>query len=229
MRASRYGRLRAGLERKRAQLGRLSRRRIEGLLRDDARLNVLDLGRRERPAVVVVDVEPEDACRGMHALEVMPVVRRHEELAAVLRVVIAVRAQRPASDARRAVGAGARLEMLGGAIGRARPRERHGDRHQLAPAHAALAGIGFGDRRVHWTHPCRVETHGHERQLAVGARTGLRLEDVRMVNARHRDRRQRRRPRPACGRCAATAVVIASADDRRREEGFHGRRLSIIP
>ena len=74
--------------------------------------DVLDLGRCERPAVVVVDVEPEEARRGMHAFEVMPVVRRHEELAAVLRVVIAVRAQRPRPDARRAVGADAGLEML---------------------------------------------------------------------------------------------------------------------
>ena len=36
-------------------------------------------------------------------------------------------------------------------------------------------------------------THRHERQLAVRTDAGLRLEDVGMVDARHRDRRQRGR------------------------------------
>src|SRR5436190_12498516 len=55
--------------------------------------------RDERPRVLVVDVQPELRRRWMRRLNV-PVVRRHDEVAAVLRVVVAVRPQGVLRDAR---------------------------------------------------------------------------------------------------------------------------------
>ena len=52
---------------------------------------------------------------------------RHEEQAAVLRVVVAVRPRRVLLDHRRAVGTGAWLELVDGRVVLARPRHRGGD------------------------------------------------------------------------------------------------------
>ena len=59
----------------------------------------------ERLREIVVDVHAEAAGSRIGAFEVMPVVGRHEEDAAVLRVVIAVRARRVARHHRRSIGA----------------------------------------------------------------------------------------------------------------------------
>ena len=225
IRASRYGRLRTGfsgnalssvvLRVAGSKISFVTTRAVMSLI----------FAADERTAVVVVDVQPEDPGRRMHAFQVMPVVRRHEELAAVLRIVIAVRARRPMADARRSVGTDAGLEMRRRAIRRTRPRERYRDRHQLTPAQAALARVGLGDRRVHRTHPRRFEPHRHERQLAVGTHARLRLEDVGMVDARHRNRRQRRRG----GRLGALGRHCRRDEqgrNQRREDGFHSRSRS---
>src|SRR5262245_5917747 len=79
-------------ERAAARRGKRNRR----LAGDDAAREPF---RNEGPRVVVVDVQSELRGRGMRRLEV-PVIGRHDEVAAVLRVVIAVRPQRIFPDER---------------------------------------------------------------------------------------------------------------------------------
>ena len=80
------------------------------------------LRERQRLREIVVEIQPEHAGRDIRAFEVMPVVGRHEEAAAVLRVVIAVRARRILALHRLAVGTGPRAD---GRRGVGRPRQIH--------------------------------------------------------------------------------------------------------
>ena len=49
---------------------------------------------RQRLRVVVVDIQAEHACSRVFAFEMVPVIGRHEKLAAVLWIVVPVRAGR---------------------------------------------------------------------------------------------------------------------------------------
>ena len=86
----------------------------------------------ERFLEVVVEECAEETRAGIRALNVMPVVFGHEELAAVHRIVIAVRADFAAFDAGAAVGALAGVREILLLVVLAREEMRDGHRHEVA-------------------------------------------------------------------------------------------------
>ncbi len=121
----------------------------------------------------------------------MPFVRRHEELAAVTRVVIAVRAQRLFEFAWLAVRAIPRLEepRLVGCV-RAGPVLRHGDLHELALVDGAHAGFRGDHRGVVWTGKREVEPDRFEIHPADGAAAWFVVHDLCVHRTDIRDRGQ---------------------------------------
>src|SRR5207302_9189136 len=93
----------------------------------------------------------------IHAFEMMPVVRRHGKLSAVLRVVVPVWPRRIFHPGRGAVGAHSGFEAIrAGSVG-ACPCHRHRDVHELAPANSAPARFRGDDYGVYRTAPGAVE------------------------------------------------------------------------
>src|SRR5688572_33512656 len=104
----------------------------------------------------------------------MPVVRGHEELSAVLRVVIAVWPQRAPLNGRTAVRARAWLDPIDSRLRCAGPR--HGDprRNEWTPTDAARPFFLGDFPRVYPPQPRRAEQYRNQAHHADGAPTGLR-------------------------------------------------------
>src|SRR5690349_19131412 len=109
----------------------------------------------ERTGIVVVHVQLEPAARRVDAFDVMPGVRRHEELSAVLRIVIAMRPRRVLDLRLRAVFAGSGLQLV--RLPRARPSDRHGHVHELPAANRATTGMIRRDDGVDRAAPDTLE------------------------------------------------------------------------
>ena len=104
----------------------------------------------------------------------VPVVRRHDEVPAMLRVMVAVRPQRIFRHQRAPVdraSPGTGLVHL--LVDRAGERQRLDDLHQLAAADAAPAGLPVGDcvevqlAAPHQIEPHRDQIHTADRTLAA--------------------------------------------------------------
>ncbi len=122
----------------------------------------------------------------------MPVVGRHEEDAAVLRIVIAMRASRVPRQRRRPIGAFPRFELRDLPVARARKGERRGLLHEVARADAAFARLrlfddGVNRARIKQDQPDRLQVHA-----ADAARALLCFEHVRMHRTRPGDGRKLR-------------------------------------
>jgi hypothetical protein len=125
--------------------------------------------------------------------EVIPVVRRHEELPAVPRIVIAVRAALARGRARLTIGAGAGLQLMDLGMPRARPEQRHRDRHELPAADAAGSRLRLDDRWMQRTRVGGVEPDRHERHAAAWTRPGAIRDHIGIHRAAEGDRRRRGR------------------------------------
>jgi len=122
----------------------------------------------------------------------MPIVGRHEEVAAVLRIVIAVRPQRIPGDERPMVNrTPAGIDLVDLRMRRARERERFDDLYELPPADPAPAGPVLGDVEVELTAPHELEPHRRQRHPADGTRAALIVDDLGMHRTGPRYRRQR--------------------------------------
>src|ERR1051325_3287097 len=143
----------------------------------------------------------------------VPVVRRHEELTAVLRVVIAVRAcgERPFPP--RAVGAGAGLE---GAfrLADARPPFRHRDLNQLPAVDRTGSRLVLRDRRMDWAGPDRSQTDSLQAHPALWTVPRLVLDDVGVLG--HRAYVRERRQRFLCAGRACTGWTKQEEDNGER-------------
>ena len=155
----------------------------------------------------------------------MPVVGRHEELAAMLRVVIAVRTRRDFSGHRRAVRARARLRRFGRGPG-AGPRHGHRQLNQIAAVDGALSRLRLRDHRVHRAAPDRIEAHGHEVHLADRTDAFLVLEDVRVHRARPRQRRQAFALRTLC-RGSRGREAGREREGEQKSRGSHHNSLML--
>ena len=123
----------------------------------------------------------------------VPVVRHHEERAAVLRIVVAVRPDGVLRDERAAAArTAAGIEGLDRRVHRAGEGERLGDANEVAAAARAGAGRHPGDVAVHRAGPDERESDGFERHPADRALAGLVVDDFRMHRAAPRHRRQSR-------------------------------------
>ncbi len=205
-------------QRRRGELAGRTRLRVEDLLGDDAAPNLFGIARTKRPGEIIVDIHPESPGPRIRAFDVMPVVRRHEEGAAVLRVVIAVRARVVSRNRRRPVGAGSRLELGNLAVGRARKGERRCFLHEIARADAAFARRTLFDDGMNRAGVHRHQTHGFQIHAADTARALLVFEHVRVHRAGPRDRGQLRRH----GR-----GENHGGHDRRKRLYFHGINASV--
>ena len=126
----------------------------------------------------------------MHAFEMMPVVGRHEEQTAVLRIVVAVGTHRVLRLHRGAVGAGAGIRLLDLRMIRARERQLHGQLHELAAADRTFAGSLLLDDGVDWTAVHRIQADRIELHLADRAGSFLVVEHVRVHRTGVRERRK---------------------------------------
>ncbi|RPI55525.1 MAG: hypothetical protein EHM55_07605 [Acidobacteria bacterium] len=120
----------------------------------------------------------------------VPVVRRHEERAAMFRIVVAVRSWRVARDHRLAIGARSGLELSDLTIARAGERQRGGLLHEVARADAASARRGLFDDRVHRAGVHRNEAHRLQIHAADAARALFVFEYIRVHGAGPRDSRK---------------------------------------
>jgi hypothetical protein len=134
----------------------------------------------------------------------MPVVRRHDEVPAVLGIVIAVRPQR----VRRHEGppvdrAPAGIDLVDLGMHRARERQGLDDLHQLPAADPAAASLPVGNRvEMELTTPHEVESNPRQRHAADRTVAGLVVDDLGMHRTGPGQRRQRfRRDRREGAEC----------------------------
>ena len=198
------------------QLLRRPGRRVEVFLRHDTSFDLLDPVARERPRVVVVQVESKHARARMRTLQMMKVVRCHEELTAVLRVVIPVRAKRPLRDHRFTVGTRTAVDLVDVRAVGARPRQRHRHLDQLSTTNPARARLRFGNHRVNGAGPDRFQPHRREVHLANRTCARFRLDDVGMHRTGHRDRRQVRLGRRLATLCGERDRAEQSSEQKSR-------------
>jgi len=109
----------------------------------------------------------------------------------MLRIVISVWPKCATHDHGRAVGACPGLEMFDARLRAAPPRPRRGHANQLAASEGTRARSVVGDARVNRTGPGGVETYRHAGPSCRAAWTWTGLDDVRMMDARQRNRRER--------------------------------------
>ena len=126
----------------------------------------------------------------VRALEVMPLVGGHEELATVTRVVVPVLAHGLFELARLTVGALAGLEQM--RVGRFRAAPVLGDRdlHQLTLVDGAETGLADDHRGMIRTRPGEVKSHRLQVHVADRARAGFDFHDVGVHRADVGHRRQ---------------------------------------
>jgi len=156
-------------EREGGKLGCLVSARIERLLGNHTGTNLVQSVGRQRPGVIVVEIQPEHTLLRVSTFEVVPVVWRHEELTTMLRIVIPVWPKCAAHDHGRAVGACPGLEMFDARLRAAPPRQRRGHANQLAATEGTRARSVVGDARVNRTGPGGVETYRYQGHLAERA------------------------------------------------------------
>src|SRR5206468_7693096 len=123
------------------------------------------------------------------ALDVMPVVRRHEKQAAALRVMVAVRAGCVLDPRGGSVRAGSWRQIFDARPIRTRPRHRHGHVHELAAADWAPARFGSGDHGMDGTAPGGLEPDRLELHPADWTEAGTVVHDLGVHRARPRKRR----------------------------------------
>ena len=150
-----------------------------------------EAGHRQRPRQIVVEVDAENSRGDQRALEMMPLVRGHEERPAMARVVVAMRPPVVALDPRAAVAAGARRQFMRPGIALAGEIQCGSDRHELTPVDRTGAGcVPDEDLRLQ----ARVGRHQpdrHQRQPGLRALARLVLEH-RLFAGRRADIGQRR-------------------------------------
>ncbi len=147
---------------------RRSGRWIERLFQDEARGRLPHLITRQWLRVIVVQIQTEHAGAWIRALEMVPVVGRHEEQAAMLGVVIAVRARGELFHHRRPVRTGPGCEYVDGGPGTC-PRHGNGNLYQLTSVDGTLARRIFHDSGVDGTGPCSIEPNRLELHPALPA------------------------------------------------------------
>ena len=204
--------------------GFLARLRI---LHEERRRHLAHLIERQRLRVVVVQMQPEDAGAQIGPFEMMPGVGRHEEHAAVLRVVVAVRARRVLLDHRRAVGAGARRGGHHRRLVLAAPRHRRGHLDERCAVNGTLARLRLDDeQRPRRTRPHRIEPNRHQLHAALAALAGIAFDHVFV--ARHRaDVRERRQLDVSARRRGLRARLLRRASSPRRARSpSEARRVS---
>ena len=179
----------------------------------------------QRLLEVVVEEQPEQTGAWVGALDVMPGIFRHEELAAVHRIVVAVRTNFTPLDTGGSVGAlsGIREVLLSRAFA-ARKEMRDRDRHEVASVDGTLARVLADDRRVVAARP-RFDS------MRTGCSTMLHFPDRCPACLRRRLRRlascRRTRPASSAERLRSLWFALPGRLSRLRRPVAMRRRFGI--